>query len=627
MRSRRLIIAGLLVISLSLLVVSCSRSPSETQPVNVAADPDAEPRFENPSSLSTEPHRMWQEFDNPSRDGWSSEVFADAASKRLKQLGEWIQSSERITAKELNALALPQFQCKPLLPAFEKTVFDSPTLQVTRSQSDLQEGVQKSFKGPIGLGDAIRQLASRFAAASDIRTKFKIFKVLPQGDTLLTEQYVELSGKLAGGILEQHATWQALWDRKDANKPRLLTLRLVDFEQVISSQKNGPLFVDSTESVIGHNTAYKEQMLRGMNHWLLRIPNSGSLANFGHPGLAVGDVNADGLEDLYVCQEQGLPNRLFLQKQDGTADEVSAEWGLDWLQNSRSALLLDLDNDGDQDLVVGLLGGVAVASNENGKRFQLRQMLPTSKDVTTLSAADFDQDGDLDIYAAVYYADDVIFAADEAGGPASARNLVYHDANIGGHNALLRNDISNGSWNFVDATTETGLEMNNHRYSLASAWEDFDNDGDQDLYVANDYGRDNLYENLGGNFKDIGNEAGAEDSASGMSVTWSDVDHDGWMDAYVGNMWSSAGNRITFQPEFKADAQQGIKKRLQRFARGNTLLHNNGNQTLRDVSEQAGVAMGRWAWSSQMADINNDGWEDILIANGYLTGDDDGGDL
>ena len=119
----------------------------------------------------------------------------------------------------------------------------------------------------------------------------------------------------------------------------------------------------------------------------------------------------------------------------------------------------------------------------------------------------------------------------------------------------------------------------------------------------------------------------AEDAASGMSVAWGDLDHDGWMDAYVGNMWSSAGNRITFQPEFKADAQGEVKNRLQRFARGNTLLQNNVAKTFRDISGPAGVAMGRWAWSSQLADINNDGWKDILIANGYLTGNDSGGDL
>ena len=626
MRPRSSIIAGLLVAGLSLLASSCSRH-SGPQTGDPALESAAEANAKSSPAVAPEPHSQWQQFDDPSRDGWSSEVFANAASKRLKQLGEWIQSPETITAKELDTLALSQFHCKPLLPATRKIVFDSPYLQVERSSAETEEGMQKAFEGPAGLGDAIRQLASRFTDTSDVRTKFKIFKVLPQGDTMLTEQYVELSGKLAEGILEQHATWQALWDRKDANKPRLLTLRLVDFEEVRSSQKDGPLFVDSTESVIGHNTAYKEQMLRGMNHWLLRIPNSGSLANFGHPGLAVGDVDGNGLEDLYVCQEQGLPNRLFLQNEDGTADEVSTQWGVDWLQNTRSALLIDLDNDGDQDLVLGMLGGIALVENENGQKFQLRQVLPISKDVTSLSAADFDQDGDLDIYAAVYYADDVIFSPDEAGGPASARNLVYHDANIGGRNALLRNDISTDSWNFVDATKETGLQMNNQRYSLASAWEDFDNDGDQDLYVANDYGRDSLYENQQGHFEDIGDAAGAENAASGMSVTWSDLDHDGWMDAYVGNMWSSAGNRITFQPEFKADAEQGIKSRLQRFARGNTLLHNNRDQTLSDISDDAGVAMGRWAWSSQLADINNDGWEDILIANGYLTGDDAGGDL
>ena len=145
--------------------------------------------------------------------------------------------------------------------------------------------------------------------------------------------------------------------------------------------------------------------------------------------------------------------------------------------------------------------------------------------------------------------------------------------------------------------------------------------------MANDYGRDSLYQNTKGKFRDISAAAGAEDAASGMSVAWGDLNRDGWMDAYVGNMWSSAGNRITLQPEFKADADEEIKNRLQRFARGNTLLHNNGDQTFRDTSKAAGVAMGRWAWSSQLADINNDGWEDILIANGYLTGDDAGGDL
>ena len=145
--------------------------------------------------------------------------------------------------------------------------------------------------------------------------------------------------------------------------------------------------------------------------------------------------------------------------------------------------------------------------------------------------------------------------------------------------------------------------------------------------MANDYGRDNLYRNEGGRFEDAGQSAGAEDAASGMSVAWSDFDRDGWMDAYVANMWSAAGNRIAFQPEFKAHSIDEVKQRLQRFARGNTLLRNDGEQKFVDVSAETGVEMGRWAWSSQWADLNNDGWEDILIANGYLTGEASTGDL
>ena len=628
MRSRLSISTATLFAALSLLTVACNhRGTERAEDSATTTDGLKQQELERSPTVGDEPRNGWQQFDNPSRDGWSSEVFAEAASKSLQQLGKWIDDPQHISASDLEKMALSSFQCEPLLPVMLMVVLDTPHLVVERFNAQTPTHSVVPFSGPTGLGEAIRQLAAPFQNATDVRTKFKIFKVLPQGDTILTEQYVELTGQLPRGVLEQHATWQAVWDHQDPTAPKLLTLRLTDFEQVRSKQSGKTLFADATDSVIGHNAAYQAQMLRGMNHWLLRIPNSGSLANFGHPGLATGDINGDGLEDLYVCQEHGLPNRLFLQNPDGTADEVSSTWGVDWLENTRSALLIDLDNDGDQDLVLGLLGGVALASNENGQRFKLRQILPTSKDVTSLSAADYDRDGDLDLYTAVYYADDVIFAADEAGGPASARNLVYHDANIGGRNTLFRNDIAANSWNFVDATAETGLEANNHRYSLASAWEDFDNDGDQDLYVANDYGRDSLYQNQNGHFEDIGDTAGAEDAASGMSVTWADLDHDGWMDAYVGNMWSSAGNRIAFQPEFKADAKQGIKNRLQRFARGNTLLRNNRNQSFTDISSEAGVAMGRWAWSSQLADINNDGWKDVLIANGYLTGNDDGGDL
>ncbi len=83
-------------------------------------------------------------------------------------------------------------------------------------------------------------------------------------------------------------------------------------------------------------------------------------------------------------------------------------------------------------------------------------------------------------------------------------------------------------------------------------------------------------------------------------------------------MFSAAGNRITYQRPFKSHVDSSIREQFQRHARGNSLFVNDGNG-FRDTSEQAGITMGRWAWGSRFVDLNGDGWDDLIVASGFIS--------
>ena len=580
----------------------------------------------------------WSDVDNPAEDGWDTEVSSEKIKKQLNLLGQQLVESQAIATTQLAVVVTPDFSCGPLMPAKLEEVYRDQVLEVARGVIDRQsiQEEKATYQRADGLVKALRELAAPFEDARDMRFKFKVFGVHRSASAVVTRQYFALSGRTSTGVVEQNATWITRWTPvgQDA-APKLAWIGVEDFEQVRTHQA-GPLFADCTASILGKNSCYEEQFLLGFNYWLERIQDRRYYIILGTPGLAMGDVNGDGLDDLYVCQETGLPNRLFLHNADDTAEDASDSWGVDWLENSRSALLVDLDNDGDQDLVVAMLGSLVVAVNEHQRRFRIRAVLPTNDDMMSLSAADFDNDGDLDLYACAYNQNNQVedpSAHPVVAGIPGSTYLVYYDETRGGRNNLLRNDISaaaesgvsgNRPWRFTDVTKQLGLEVNNNRYSFASAWEDFDNDGDQDLYVANDFGPNCLYRNDDGQFLEVATATGTEDRASGMSVAWGDYDRNGHMDLYVANMFSAAGGRITFQPRFKSDAEETVRGRLQRFVKGNTLLRNLGEGRFKDTSNRASVTVGRWGWSSLFVDLNNDGWEDLLATNGHVTTSDTG---
>jgi hypothetical protein len=578
------------------------------------------------------------ELDDPSRDGWQTEVFADVAKHRMSDLIKLLSEPSQILAAECQQFVAKDFQGDSVLPENLEVVYQDPKIRIERFEHAEQgrkapqdQSLEAQVQGIEEFVAAVNRWAAPFQGTENLRFEVKIVGIYLDGERATTTQKIALTARTESGRIEQHATWVADWLlESDTQQPKLTGLQVKNFEQTTLSHDKGELLADCTVSVLGGNPCYEPQILQGYSSQLERIQDWRYCVLLSTPGMAVGDVNGDGLEDLYVCQETGLPNLLFVQQSDGTAKNLAREWGVDWLHTSPAALLVDLDNDGDQDLAVAVAGGIIIASNEGG-RFADRGFLPTADDTRSLTASDFDLDGRLDLFICVYGPNGSITNREDSAVPGiSYRGSLYHDATSGGANSLFRNQ---GDWQFQDVTDEVGLEPSNHRLSLAASWEDYDQDGDMDLYVANDYGPNNLYRNdpatsagtsgsTARQFTDIAEAVGAGDHANGMSVSWGDHDRDGWMDLYVGNMFSSAGNRITTQAAFKSDASEEVRSTLKRFARGNTLMKNRGDGTFEDMSEQADVTMGRWAWSSPFVDINNDGWEDLLVTNGFITGKD-----
>lgn len=550
--------------------------------------------LEEPPGVAEEMARL-----NPGGD-WDSERLSAAAATQLKAL----------LKGKVATVVEPEIAGSVLRPADLQREELAGEYLVFRPASDGWKTTRTI--GIEALTGEVSALSSLFDGQKP-DPKVKVIGIALGKGEFETTALVELRGTDArfASPLQVTANWSARWSLDEV--PRLRSLDLLQYEEVRRNKGAGLGFTDVTHHVLGATPHYRSQVLTGIDFWASRVTRLGDFSLTGHHGLAVGDVNGDGLEDLYACDGGSLPNRLYLQQENGTLRDVSREAGVDWLEDSRCALLVDLDNDGDLDLVVATIAMIAFAENDGTGRFALRGGHPGARYPFSLSAADYDNDGDLDLYACVYSAgDDVSGRGFEATSP-----LPFNEAENGGRNVLLANL---GGFQFADATKMTGLDKDNTRWSFAAAWEDYDRDGDPDLYVANDFGRNCFYRNDGGTFSQVAAELGVEDMASGMSVAWGDFNRDGAADLYVGNMFSSAGRRVSTQEVFTAAGSGPQVSGLRRMARGNTLFAGSQEGPFQDVSEATRTYPGRWAWSSGFVDINNDGWEDLAVANGYLTG-------
>lgn len=535
---------------------------------------------------------------NPDPKEWDTERLSALAAQQMAKLAQALSESE------LRPICADGFVSSALVPSdlAERTL---------PGAIRIAEGTQ--FAPGRDLAQELTQLSARTGTDAESALRFKPIGLTTtdsNADAFTTEVLVEVVATSASGASAQiDARWQCSWLGKA--EPKLKSIAAKSYREVHTP---GPLFKDATRSTFQRTPSFAQQMMRGIGYWSQRLTRVDDMAITGHHGIAVGDVNGDGLDDVYACDGGGLPNRLYLQNADGTVSDRSAAAQVDFLESSQSALIVDLDNDGDQDLVVATVALVIFAENDGAGVFTLRGGHPGSPGPYSMAAADYDNDGDLDLYVTSYGSGRDPNSG--AQGFEASSPIPYNDANNGGRNVLLAN---HGSFRFSDVTKTVGLEANNSRWTFAAAWEDYDQDGDADLYVVNDFGRNNLYRNDGGKFSDIAAGVGVEDMAGGMSAAWGDGNGDGKMDLYVGNMFSAAGNRVTYQRTFEDSRKSGDTAAMQRMARGNSFFQQGADGTFVDASEPAGVTMGRWAWSSGFVDLNNDGWEDLVVTNGYLS--------
>ena len=288
------------------------------------------------------------------------------------------------------------------------------------------------------------------------------------------------------------------------------------------------------------------------------------------------------------------------------------------LDGTACALFADFENRGHQDLLVVCASGPLLFQNQGNGKFLLKPHAfrfanPPTGTFTHAAAADYDGDGRLDVYFCTY---NYYLGLDQYHYP-----VPYFDARNGPPNFLLHNE---GDGVFEDRTEAAGLHIDNDRYTFACVWGHSSSGDSPDLYVVNDFGRNNLYRNNGnGTFTAISAEAGVDDVGAGMSACWLDYDNEGHQDIYAAGMWVAAGMRIGGQSHFHGKESEETRRLYRRHMLGNSLYRNLGNGKFQNVAQRAGAEMGRWSWSSDSWDFDQDGFPDLYVANGYITGLDE----
>jgi len=399
---------------------------------------------------------------------------------------------------------------------------------------------------------------------------------------------------------------------------KLTGASLVEGERSISER---PLFADVSR-------AAGIDFLNRYYPAFLSTPLQFGMLRYGPAGISAVDYDGDGFYDLFI--PDGVESKLFRNRGDGTFEDVTARVGLSGLDGVSVAIFADYDNDGHKDLFVSrtFRPNQLFHNNGDGTFRDVTKQSGLGEDccTTVASWADYDNDGFLDLYVGRYL------------DPRKAIPTTFYARN-GEPNQLYRN---NGDGTFTNVTVKAGV--GDPGLCLGTVFGDLDDDGYPDLYVVNDFGRKTLYHNTrNGRFHDITVKSGTLAYGAGMSASIADYDNDGRLDLYCTNIRSehawyasaptvarymlnswSQGVWSTDMPLYWQVFRQsgfGFVEVFKQMASGNTLLRNRGDGTFDDVTVKSGANPVGWFWGASFADFDNDGWQDIYAADGWVKND------